>query len=37
MGVTDSDSGIVRSDFPIPDKVGIYYFEAEIISKGKNG
>ncbi|CAG8685630.1 16407_t:CDS:2, partial [Funneliformis mosseae] len=37
MGVTDLDSGIVRSDCPIPDKVGIFYFEVEITSKGKNG
>ncbi|CAG8688833.1 4809_t:CDS:2 [Rhizophagus irregularis] len=28
---------IVRSNYPIPDKVGIFYFEVEIISKGRDG
>ncbi|CAI2169231.1 3659_t:CDS:2 [Funneliformis geosporum] len=36
-GVTDIDAGIVRSDCPIPDKVGLFYFEVEITSKGENG
>ncbi|GBC52168.2 Ran-binding protein 10 [Rhizophagus irregularis DAOM 181602=DAOM 197198] len=37
LGARDADSGIVRSNYPIPDKVGIFYFEVEIISKGRDG
>ncbi|GBC08195.1 hypothetical protein RclHR1_07960011 [Rhizophagus clarus] len=37
LGARDADSGIVRSDYPIPDKVGIFYFEVEVISKGRDG
>lgn len=34
---TDQDAASIRSDHSIPVAVGIYYFEAEILSKGHEG
>ncbi|KAJ3130194.1 hypothetical protein HK098_005441 [Nowakowskiella sp. JEL0407] len=31
------EAGTVRSNFPIPPQCGLYYFEVEIISKGRDG
>ncbi|KAJ9104422.1 hypothetical protein QFC21_001917 [Naganishia friedmannii] len=33
----DADAAAVRTDHPIPPTCGIYYYEATIISKGKDG
>ncbi|KAL7747857.1 hypothetical protein RI367_006792 [Sorochytrium milnesiophthora] len=36
-GRNDSDAGAVRANHPIPTQCGIYYFEIDIISKGRDG
>jgi hypothetical protein len=37
QGRTDADAASVRSNHPIPSECGIYYFEIEIISRGREG
>jgi hypothetical protein len=36
-GKSDSDAASIRSNHPIPVQCGIFYFEVEIISKGRDG
>jgi len=36
-GKTDADAAAIRANHPIPSACGIYYFEAEVISKGRDG
>ncbi|XP_062926019.1 ran-binding protein 9 [Mobula hypostoma] len=36
-GKTPKDAASVRATFPIPAACGIYYFEAKIVSKGRDG
>lgn len=35
--LADHEAAAVRSDHPMPSQCGIYYFEVNIISKGKDG
>ncbi|XP_039261739.2 ran-binding protein 9-like [Styela clava] len=37
QGKTHRDAASVRSDHPIPASCGIYYFEAKIVNKGRDG
>ncbi|KAJ3204347.1 Ran-binding protein 9, partial [Clydaea vesicula] len=37
QGKSDSDAASVRANFPIPNQCGIFYWETEIISKGRDG
>ncbi|KAG5459600.1 MAG: concanavalin A-like lectin/glucanase domain-containing protein [Olpidium bornovanus] len=37
MGKNDSDAASVRSNQLIPPQCGIFYYEVEIISKGRDG
>ncbi|CAG8712999.1 9188_t:CDS:1, partial [Dentiscutata erythropus] len=37
FGRNDKDSATIRANNPIPSQSGIFYFEASIINKGKNG
>lgn len=34
---TSDEAAAVRSDFPMPKEVGIYYFEVTVLSRGKDG
>jgi hypothetical protein len=34
---TQDDAAAVRSDYPMPRQVGIYYFEVTILSRAKEG
>lgn len=34
---THDEAAAVRADFPMPRQCGIYYYEATVISKGKDG
>ncbi|KAF0539416.1 SPRY-domain-containing protein [Gigaspora margarita] len=36
-GLDDNKAAIIRANHPIPSQCGIFYFEVEIINKGKNG
>ncbi|PWA03004.1 hypothetical protein BB558_000842 [Smittium angustum] len=36
-GAADEDSGMVRSNYPIPKISGVFYFEVTILNKGTNG
>ena len=36
-GKTDGDAAAVRANHPIPPQCGLYYFEVEIVSKGRDG
>ena len=36
-GKTDSDAAAIRSNNPIPPACGVYYFEIEVVSKGRDG
>ncbi|ORZ36459.1 concanavalin A-like lectin/glucanase domain-containing protein [Catenaria anguillulae PL171] len=36
-GRSDNDAAAVRANYPIPLSTGIYYFECEIIAKGREG
>ncbi|PVV05255.1 hypothetical protein BB560_000226 [Smittium megazygosporum] len=36
-GRDDEDSGMVRTNWPIPSNCGIFYFEVKIVDKGRNG
>ncbi|OLY80553.1 Ran-binding protein 9 [Smittium mucronatum] len=36
-GNDDKDSGMVRSNWPMPQTTGVFYYEIKVDSKGKNG
>ncbi|CAJ0754870.1 5518_t:CDS:10 [Entrophospora sp. SA101] len=36
-GKSDSDAAAIRANHPIPPQCGLFYFEVEIINKGKDG
>ncbi|ORX95020.1 SPRY-domain-containing protein [Basidiobolus meristosporus CBS 931.73] len=36
-GKSDSDAAAVRANYPIPPQCGLFYFEVEVISKGRDG
>jgi hypothetical protein len=36
-GKNDQDACAVRGNHPIPTICGVYYFEVEVISKGRDG
>ncbi|KAI9146426.1 concanavalin A-like lectin/glucanase domain-containing protein [Paraphysoderma sedebokerense] len=36
-GRSDSDAAAVRANYSMPSQCGIYYFEVEIVSKGRDG
>ncbi len=37
LGESDEDSAAIRTNHPIPSQCVLFYFEVEIIDKGKNG
>ncbi|KAI9025698.1 hypothetical protein DFJ74DRAFT_705193 [Hyaloraphidium curvatum] len=36
-GKNDSDAAAVRANHPVPPSCGLYYFEVDIVSKGRDG
>ncbi|TPX34232.1 hypothetical protein SmJEL517_g03082 [Synchytrium microbalum] len=36
-GKSDSDAAAIRSNYPMPPQSGIFYYEIEIINKGRDG
>jgi len=36
-GRDDTEAAAIRTDFPIPQECGLYYYEVEIINKGVGG
>ncbi|CAG8628009.1 4657_t:CDS:2 [Paraglomus brasilianum] len=36
-GKNDSDAAAIRANFPMPPQCGLFYFEVDIISKGREG
>ncbi|CAI2195449.1 2765_t:CDS:2, partial [Funneliformis geosporum] len=36
-GLGGDENFVIRTNFPIPEQCGLFYFEVDIIDKGKNG
>ncbi|CAG8580923.1 7314_t:CDS:10 [Paraglomus occultum] len=37
VGKNDTDAAAIRANYPMPPQCGLFYFEVDIISKGKEG
>lgn len=36
-GKNDIDAAAIRANYPMPPQCGLFYFEVDVISKGKDG